>query len=118
MSINYKIEMEDGITRITCYENPSLEDAKTLVDILSKKDEYTKRLWDFTNIKFDFSLADIKSISVYGKSRFNKPNKLAILVVDDLAFGEMRQFEVYREEAKSKAKVFRKESAALEWLNS
>ncbi len=57
-----------------------------------------KRLWELSAIKFNLSTAEIQSISEYRKRKFTKPNKLAIFAVDDLAFGEMRQFEFYREE--------------------
>ena len=36
----------------------------------------------------------------------------------DLVFGEMRQFEVYREDDISVPRVFRDEQIAIEWLNS
>jgi hypothetical protein len=51
-----------------------------------------------SEIKFNFTTDEIQKIAAYGKSKFTKPNKLAIYALDDLAFGEMRQFEVYREE--------------------
>ena len=57
-------------------------------------------------------------IAEYGKGKFTKPNRLAIYAIKDLAFGEMSQFEVYREEEKSAPRAFRDEKSAIEWLNS
>jgi len=72
-----------------------------------------------SEIHFYFTVGEIQEISAYGKLKFTKANKLAIHAVDDLTFGEMRQFEVYREEkGTSLPRVFRIEQEAIEWLNS
>jgi len=72
-----------------------------------------------SEINFNFTTQEIISIALYGKQKFIKPNKLAIYAVKDLAFGEMRQFMVYREEEnKAIPRVFRSEEEAIEWLNS
>lgn len=72
-----------------------------------------------SEIKFDFTVDEIKQISEYGKMKFTKPNKLAVYALDDLVFGEMRQFMVYREEeGKVFPRAFRNKEEALEWLNS
>jgi glutaredoxin len=118
MSKTHKITHNDGITKIKFLVSPSYGQVKSIIDEVSEKYPYEKRLWDLSEIKFDFSTIEIKMISDYGKQKFTKANKLAIYVVDDLAFGEMRQFEVYREEEKSLPGIFRNEQEAIEWLNS
>ena len=70
-----------------------------------------------SNIKFDFTLEEIQAISEYGKSIFTKPSKIAIFTDYDLAYGEMRQFMVYREQkGHTTPIVFRDEKAATDWL--
>ena len=92
---------------------------KKIIDEIVQGYPYEKRLWDLSEIKFDLSLNEIKLISEYGKSKFTKTNKLAIYATNDLAFGEMRQFEVYREEeGKVIPRVFRTKQDAISWLNS
>jgi hypothetical protein len=99
--------------------SPSLELTQSIIDDLVEHHPYEKRLWDVSEVKFDFTLDKVHEIAAYGKQRFTKPNKLAIYALEDLAFGIMRQFEVYREEeSKAYCRVFRSEQDAVEWLNA
>lgn len=117
MSDKYVITVEDGITRIKFLVNPTYEDTKKIIDEIVENYPYERRLWDMSEINFDFTTAEIQLIAEYGKKKFIKPNKLAIYAVNDLAFGEMRQFEVYREEeGKALPKVFRSKKEAIKWL--
>ena len=117
MSKQYSIAVENGITRIVCLQKPTYEDATRMIDDVAENFPYEKRLWDFSKIQFDFSMQELMAISNYGKQKFLKPNRVAIIAPDDLAFGEMRVFQVYREqEEHSVARAFRTEAEALEWL--
>lgn len=119
MSDTYIINHSEGITEIKFLVPPSLALAKSIIDDIVENYPYEKRLWDLSEIKFNFTLAEIQQISEYGKLKFTKPNKLAIYAIDDLAFGEMRQFMVYREEeGKALPRAFRNKQEAIEWLNS
>jgi hypothetical protein len=117
MTEKYKIEHVDGVTRIKFFSKPSYEDTQMVIDEIAANYPYDKRLWDLTNVDFDFTMSEIQAIAAYGKSRFIAPNKLAIVTDSDLAYGEMRAFEVYREEqGHSVARAFRNEEQAREWL--
>ncbi len=119
MSVTHLITLEDGITRIKFLAAPSLEQTKAIIDEIVENYPYEKRLWDMSEIKFDFTTDEIQEIAEYGKRKFVKANKLAVYATDDLAYGEMRQFAVYRhEENKATPRAFRSEKAAIEWLNS
>jgi len=119
MSDRYQISHNDGITKIKFLVKPSYDQVKLIIDDISENYPYEKRLWDLSEINFDFTTDEIQKIAAYGKLKFTKPNKLAIYAIDDLAFGEMRQFEVYREEeGKSLPRAFRSEQEAIDWLNS
>ena len=119
MTETHSISHDNGITKIKFFVNPSYEQTKLIIDEVLENYPYEKRLWDMSEINFDFTTDEIKKIAAYGKLKFTKPNKLALFALDDLAFGEMRQFEVYREEeGKSLPRAFRSEQDAIEWLNS
>jgi len=119
MPNDYIISHENGITKVKFLVQPSLDLAKQIIDEIVDKYPYDKRLWDISNVKFDFTLTEIQTIAEYGKLKFISPSKIAIFAVDDLAFGEMRQFGVYREEeGKTLPQVFRNEQDAIDWLNS
>ena len=119
MSKTHIITHIDGITKIKFLVTPSLDQVKSIIDEIVENYPYERKLWDMSEIKFDLSTNEIRMLSEYGKQIFEKPNKVAIYAVDDLAFGEMRQFGVYREEkGKTLSKVFRDEQNAIEWLKS
>lgn len=119
MSKTHIITHKDGITKIKFLVKPTLDQAKLIIDEIVENYPYDKRLWDLSEVDFDFSTAEIRVIAEYGKVKFTKPGKLAVYAIKDLAFGEMRQFEVYREEEnKLLPKVFRDEQSAIDWLNA
>lgn len=118
MSETHTITHINGITKIKFLVSPSFEQVQSMIDEIAANYPYEKRLWDLSEIKFNFTTEEIQNIAAYGILKFTKPNKLAVYAIDDLAFGEMRQFEVYREEeGKSLPRVFRDEQDAIEWLN-
>lgn len=117
MADDYQIEHRDGVTRIRFSSRPSFAQVKTALDDVAAHHPYQRRLWDLSNIKFDFTQQEIQRIADYGKTKFVEPNRMAIVAPGDLAFGEMREFEVYRAQpGHSQARVFRTEQEALEWL--
>ena len=119
MSDTHIIKLIDGITTIKFLVSPTLKQVMLIIDDIVENYPYEKRLWDLSEIQFDFTVNEIQQISEYGKHKFTKPNKLAVYALDDLAFGEMRQFMVYREEeGKSVPHAFRDKQEAIEWLNS
>ncbi len=113
----YTIDCQDGITVIRFLKKPSFRELKEIVDILVDHYDYRKRLWDMSQIPFDLSLAEIQQISDYGKQKFKQPNKLAMVVRDELVYGQMRQFSAYRNEhGKAIPGVFWDLKEAISWL--
>ena len=116
MSEIYKIEYLNGITRIKFLKKPTYKDTTTAIDDIVENYPYERRMWILSD--FNFSEQEIQDISKYGKSKFTKPNKIALVAAGNLAYGEMRQFMVYREEEKqAEACFFRTEEEAINWLN-
>lgn len=75
------------------------------------------RVWDFSDILFNFSMDEIKQIALYGKSKFTEPNQVAVVAPQDSAYGTLRAFEVYRqEETHPMTSAFRTKPEAIEWL--
>lgn len=86
------IEDENEITRTQFSTNPTISDARDVIDDIADNFPYEKRLWDFSNIKFNFTIDEIKSIAKYGKSKSIQPNKLAIVSPDNWAYIELIYF--------------------------
>ena len=118
MTDKYTIEYLDGITRIQFSDKPTYSDAQAVIDEIAANFPYEKRLWDFSNIRFDFTIDEIKSIAKYGKSKFIKPNKLAIVAPDNWAYIELHIFQAHRQQKDiSTTRVFRTTQDAIKWLN-
>ena len=112
----YSIEAKDGITTISFSKTPELADFVDIIDELAEKDLYTRRLWNFNPHGFNMNPEQLMQIANYGKTKFVKPSKLAIVAPKDLIYGLSRLFEVYREEQQVSTNVFRNEKDAREWL--
>ena len=117
MSKNSTITVDNGVTTIRFDAAPAYEAVRQVIDEIAAKYPYEIRLWDFSNIEFDFSMSDIRAIAEYGKLRFKKPSIVAIVAPDDRAYGEMRVFEAYREErGHATARAFRTLGEAKRWI--
>ena len=117
MRKRYTIEHIDGITEIRFSQAPTYADARAAVDEIATGFPYEKRLWDLSNIAFDFTMDELRSIAEYGKLVFTQPSRAAFVTPQDLAYGELRAFEVYREQSgHATARVFRTRQEALVWL--
>ena len=112
----YTIETQGGITIIRFSKTPKIGDFRVIIDYLSEHNLYERRLWDFDLHGLDLTADEIEDIALYGKLKFSKPSKLAIVASRDRPFGLSRAFAVYREEDLVKIKVCRTEKEARRWL--
>ncbi len=74
-------------------------------------------LWDLRGVNFELSSAEVAEFAAFGKQ--NSPFaglRMAFLVSDDLAFGLIRMFDVFRATERTHTAVFRIRSQALAWL--
>ncbi len=117
MTKNYTIRQVNNITIIVFTKAPTLDEAKEVIDELAEKNSYHLRLWDFSNILFNFTIEEIQEIALYGQSKFVEKNRIATVAPQDLAYGILRSFQVYRQEdTHSVVRVFRKQHEAMKWL--
>ena len=112
----YSLETDDGITTIRFSRTPELSDLAEIIDYLAENNFYKRRLWDLRPHGLNLSPDQLQQIALYGKSKFLKPSKLAIVASEDLAYGLSRLFEAYRQEEKVLTSVFRIEPEARQWL--
>jgi hypothetical protein len=116
---SYQIKHINGITRVQFLKTPSYSEIKTIIDDIAENFPTEKRLWDFTETTFSFSANNLKSIAEYGKTKFLKPNKLAIITTDYMSFEEMLDFQEHRKQKGfSVTKIFKTELEAITWLQA
>ena len=113
----YTIKQEEQIIRIKFHYSPDLIETMKIVGQVASEYDGRLRLYDMSEVVFDMSHDEIKQISEFGKQVFTKPNRIAILAKDNLSYGVMRMFEVYRTQNEfSKTRVFRNNQEAVDWL--
>jgi len=117
MFTGYNIQVLEDITYIRFTESPSYDDVVVVLNEIANNYPYEKRLYDLSSIKFDLTYVELQNLTYHGKQLFVKPNKLAAVAPDDLAYGEMHQFSVHRDDEVCQTRYFRTEPEALQWLN-
>jgi hypothetical protein len=118
LSANNHISVNDGIAIIQFTEYPSIDLLISIIDELSEKELYLRRLWDFRGINFNFPEYKLREIADYGRSKFINPNKAAFVVDNDLEFILIRLVSFYIWEGKSKPQVFYDYDKAIEFLKT
>ena len=114
---SYTIKHVDGITKVQFSKTPSYSEIKTVIDDIAENFPYERRLWDFTNTLFSFTEKNMKIIAEYGKTKYIKPNRLAVVAPDEAIFQEMLVFQKHRKQnGHLVAKIFKTEHEAVEWL--
>ncbi len=119
MNKYYEITKIGDITAIRILKKPTYKEILAAIDEVATRHDYRKRLWNISGINFDLSLNEIQQMTTHGKLVYKEPSKVAVVAAEDLAYGEMNQFRVFREqEGFCSVKQFRDETNAIEWLNS
>ena len=73
-------------------------------------------LWDLDDPGITLSVSEIRSLAEFAQQKKHRPRKTAVLVNDDLSFGLIRMYMVYREQPNTETRVFRNRGEALDWL--
>lgn len=115
MSSNFVVEQQDGITTIRPTRPLSAEELLQVMADVAELDVGNRRLWDVTR-SFDFTADEIRSAASQSRMLWQGAARVAFVAEDDPSFGQMRMFEVFREQENFQTRVFRDEISAREWL--
>ncbi len=113
---NYSINTSEGITTVCFTERPKLDDIHNAIDEVARDNPGRLRLWDLSRNRLNLTTLQLRQLAEYGKSQSLPPSKVAIVASEDLTFGIMRMFEVFREDKVSEHKIFRTVKEARGWL--
>ena len=115
MNSNFIVEEQDGISTLRLARQLSLEELLQVLDDAVSLDVGNRRIWDATR-HFNYTADEVRSIAEHGKVIWPGAARVAYVAEDDLTFGLVRMFEVFREQENYQTKVFRDEQAARTWL--
>ena len=115
---SYDISNEGEIVIVTATSPPAFEETLRLIDYLGDNKIYERRLWDFSQVEFPYDLHEIREFAAHGRAKMREKNRFAVLVSDDMGFGSMRAFSVYRQEkGVTDVLVSRDRAEAIAWLS-
>ncbi|MEP5837473.1 MAG: hypothetical protein ABJ322_07125 [Marinobacter sp.] len=112
----YSISDSGDVTIIRLHRDFELPELLAMIDDVAQTTSGDHRIWDLGDY-FSFTGEQIRQIADYGKNAVRGPCKIAYVAPNDLTFGLLRMYEVYRSEDGVQAKVFRTEADATDWLN-
>ena len=111
------LEKTEGLTIIRVPARPTLQRLLEIVAEVATTDDCRRRLWDLTK-GFDLSAEEIGKLAARGREHWPIACRVAYLAGDDLAYGLLRMFEVFREQENYETRVFRDEDEARAWLKA
>lgn len=109
--------VREGVTRIKFGEHPTYAELEATIEAIVEL-PYERRLWDFSAIAFDLDMTLVRRIAEFGKSKLTRPSLIAVVAPQDLAYGELRAFAVYRETSRDRIRVFRTVEEAEAWFET
>ncbi len=114
---SYVVRQQDGVTIVRPTQIPSFEETTRMIEYIGRKNIYHRRLWDFSNIPFPFTLDEMREMAATGRASMHEKNRFAVVVTDEIGFGTMRAFSVYRQQT-GLAEVYVSNSFddAMQWL--
>lgn len=117
MNSNFSIQKLDNLTIVRLLDDLNLTQILAVIDEVALQDDGNHRIWDLTKC-FSFTSEQIRQIAEHAKRKWTQPSKVAYIATDDLAFGLLRMFEIYRDDGSGQFQtmVFRNEADALAWF--
>ena len=114
---SYVVRQQDGITIVKPTQPPGYDETTRMIEYIAKNKLYRLRLWDFSNIPFPFTLDEIRELAATGRASMPEKNRFAVVVTDEVGYGTMRAFSVYRQQT-GLTEVFVSSSVeeAMAWL--
>ena len=116
MDVNqgYSIATRSECTVIRFHRDLELAEVLALIDEVAKLDD-PNRLWDVTKC-ISFTSDQLRQIAEYGKQVWPHPFKEAYVGSNDLSFGLLKMYQVYRDQDGEQTNVFRTEEEAINWF--
>lgn len=112
---SFSVENSEGVTTIRFLRDLGLEEILAIVDVIAEKEKGNRRLWDIRE-HFHLNTAEIRTLAKRGRILWPNAARVAYCVSNDVTFGLLRMFEVFREQDNYQTRVFRDEQVARQWL--
>ncbi len=119
MSLTIDLESVDGICIAIAKGSLSVDELRESAVAMWRRVEgpSVRILWDLRDAKFDLDAAEISDIAnTMKRLAASAQPHVAFVVAQDLEFGLLRMYEVFREADGVRTSVFRDSELAIAWL--
>ena len=110
-NVGYSVDEVDGITVVRVERRLSLDEFLEVIDRVGSAYDSRRRLWLLADT-FDLTAGEIEKLADRGRRVWPSPSRVAYVASNDLGYGLLRSFEVYREEEGYDTRVFRDEASS------
>lgn len=111
------IEENNGVTTIVFFKNPKIGEIKKVIDQLAVDHSYHLRVWDFSDVLFDYSIDEMLDAVTYSKTKYLEKNRFAIVTPQELDYGLVKALMAIQEEDNNSVPmVFKTKAEALVWI--
>ena len=117
MSEDFLVEHRDGVDIVRILRTLSFEATLRALDEIVNHVSADRRMWVLSE-HMTLTSKEITEISARARDRWPLASRVALVASDDLAYGILRMYATYREDATLNNRVFRDEDAALAWLET
>lgn len=115
---NFRTDNSDGISTVKFFSPPNFEDIKQAVTELMAGTPSNLRIWDFS-CGGDMDTDEVVKLAEFSKSISTVVgSRVALIAGEDLPYGILRIYEVFRQDNISESRVVRTREEALQWLKS
>ncbi|MEM6511906.1 MAG: hypothetical protein AAF660_02750 [Pseudomonadota bacterium] len=113
---NYRIDVEDGVTKVRVLNAPRNEETLKMIRFLCDNDLCQRRLVDLRRA-LPFTASDLIEFAAQGRALMRERNRFALLIDDATERDPLDVLTVYREQkGLSEVAVYDNEQAAISWL--
>lgn len=116
MARNYSISSSSDTTTIRFTGTPSIDDIKFAIEDVTENSRTRKRLWIMPG-QVSLSHDELRMLAEFQKSQSFAAARVAMVAGDDLTFGLLRMYLVFRHSEGIEGRVFRTLPQAQSWLD-
>ena len=118
MAFTYQIEQGDDYLTVALHGKASKSDLRGVLDAITVDGTlmHPRRLWDLRDCELNLAYNELVELAGVARSRDPVFGRGAVLVAKDLAFGQLRIYQAFRESDSNDVMVFRNEEEAVAWI--
>ena len=119
MTVSFDFDSVEGVAVAVAHGQLTLEDIKQCITDLWRLHQgpTCRALWDLRDAEFNLGRSEVWTSADFAKQHSPYQElRMAFVASEDLEFGLLRMWEIFREGEGVQTSVFRDREAALEWL--